>query len=70
VECCPLDDQPAGPLPSFEIRGKILDTANKPIPRNVFHNNRPPFVQTGKVIGVKWLDSLTSKPDTIRRPPH
>jgi outer membrane receptor protein involved in Fe transport len=25
--------QPGGPPPSFEIRGKILDTANKPIPR-------------------------------------
>jgi outer membrane receptor protein involved in Fe transport len=25
--------QPAAPPPSFEIRGKILDTANKPIPR-------------------------------------
>jgi hypothetical protein len=33
---------------------------------NVMRNNRPGYVQTGKVIGVKWLDSLTTKPDTIR----
>lgn len=34
---------------------------------NVFRDNRPRFVQTGKVIGVRWLDSLTAKPDIIRR---
>jgi hypothetical protein len=35
---------------------------------NVMRNNRPRFVQTGTVIGLKWLDSLVAKPDSGRRP--
>ena len=35
---------------------------------NVFHRNRPRFVQTGKVIGVRWLDSAAAPRDTVRRP--
>jgi hypothetical protein len=37
---------------------------------NVFRNDRPPFVQTGKVIGVRWLDVPTEKRDTVPRPPR
>jgi len=37
---------------------------------NTFRNSRPPFVQTGRVTEVKWVDSLTVQRDTSRRPPR
>ena len=37
---------------------------------NVMRNNRPGYVQTGRVIGVSWLDSLAAKPATGGRPPR
>ena len=37
---------------------------------NVMRNNKPGYVQTGKVTAVKWLDSLTAKPARGGRPPR
>jgi hypothetical protein len=37
---------------------------------NTFRGAREPtVVETGRVTGVRWLDSPTEKPDTVRRPP-
>jgi len=37
---------------------------------NIFHDKRPPFVYTGKVTGVRWLDSLPARRDSLRPPTH
>ena len=38
---------------------------------NTFHDDdRPPFVYTGRVTGVTWLDSLPARRDTLRPPPR
>jgi hypothetical protein len=37
---------------------------------NTFHGDRPPFVQTGRVIGVTWRDSGATKHDTSGPPPR
>ena len=35
--------------------------------RNVFRNGSPPFVYTGKVFDIRWIDSTRVKVDTVRR---
>lgn len=37
---------------------------------NTFRDNRPAYVETGTVIGVRWLDFPPVKRDTTGRPPR